>query len=50
MFGGQGVVDVEGLVLLGRGLDGVLQLVLGVGVILHRWREGGVGRGVENRS
>lgn len=45
MFGGQRVVDVEGVVLLGWGLHRVLQLVLGVGIILPRegwrWRVGG---------
>ncbi len=34
MFGGQRVVDVEGVILLGRGLHRVLQLVLGIRIIL----------------
>lgn len=36
VFGGQGVVDVEGVVLLGRGLHRVLQLVLGIRIVLPR--------------
>lgn len=44
VFGGQRVVDVEGVVLLGRGLHRVLQLVLGIGVILPREGAGLVGR------
>lgn len=42
VFGGQGVVDVQGVVLFGRSLHGILQLVLGIGIILTR--EGGGGR------
>lgn len=39
VFGGQGVVDVQGVVLFGRSLHGILQLVLGIGIILSK--EGG---------
>lgn len=39
VFGGQRVVDVEGVVFLGRGLDWVLQLVLGMRIILNVWVE-----------
>lgn len=43
VFGGQRVVDVEGVVLLGRGLHRVLQLVLGIRIILPKkgWRRSG---------
>jgi len=34
VFGGQGVVDVERVVLLGLGLHRVLQLVLGIRIVL----------------
>lgn len=43
VFGGQGVVDVEGVILLGRGLHRILQLVLGIRIVLPR--EGGGGSG-----
>lgn len=36
VFGGQRVVDVEGVVLLGGGLHRVLQLVLGIRIVLPR--------------
>lgn len=36
VFGGQRVVDVQGVVLFGRSLHGILQLVLGIGIILSR--------------
>lgn len=36
VFGGQRVVDVQGVVLFGRSLHGILQLVLGIGIILTR--------------
>lgn len=41
VFGGQRVVDVEGVILLGRGLHRVLQLVLGIRIILPKkgWRK-----------
>lgn len=45
VFGGQGVVDVEGIVLLGRGLHRVLEFVLGIRIILP---EGEGGEGVES--
>lgn len=43
VFGGQRVVDVEGVILLGRGLHRVLQLVLGIRIILPNegWRRRG---------
>lgn len=36
VFGGQRVVDVQGVVLFGRSLHRILQLVLGIGIILTR--------------
>lgn len=40
VFGGQRVVDVEGVVLLGGGLHWILQLVLGIRIVLPK-RGGG---------
>lgn len=34
MFGRQRVVDVQGVVFLGRGLHRLLQFILGIGIIL----------------
>lgn len=44
VFGGQRVVDVQGVVLFGRSLHGILQLVLGIGIILPREGRGRMAR------
>lgn len=44
VFGGQRVVDVQGVVLFGRSLHGILQLVLGIGIILTREGRGRMAR------
>lgn len=47
VFGGQRVVDVEGVVLLGGGLHWVLQLVLGIRIVLPKRGSEGVREGEE---